>query len=491
MDDEKACAVCRGPTSSRKNPIVFCDGKDCDIPVHKRCYDIDVVPEGSWFCQRCEDNIVPNQTRMLCCPNNDGAVKRSAVANRYIHIVCAAWCDGIITSKEPWDYNPRASGGYDGKDCYICKKRYGFCIQCDHSPLGQSRCQRWFHVSCAIKTSLIHPIYPKPENSRVRCAQHKVELKRQSESVSSSVSKRRRIVPKSISFMLNEQSDSEESQSESSENESSTEDVDMKNRRKRSINRSSDEESKGRKPKKDLLSPRSTAMNKFAEMRNKKQQQRNEIARASLSSTASNASNASVASQDREREDTSASQRNHLNQITNSDEASNLTITNGSARESIMPSKFTHHKEDAVENQNEITSKSSLHETNSLLLQLNELQRQLLEKEREASRLRNSMQTEREQKRTEMEMIRQEQQRATTRLRTLRSHFSVILAHLNLRLPTAGAFDPNNVDDYVRELRDIILRSQVDRTYRDRVISRVIDELNLSNNGSCSNGGLS
>lgn len=30
------------------------------------CYDIDEVPEDSWYCQRCEDDVEPSQTVKLC-----------------------------------------------------------------------------------------------------------------------------------------------------------------------------------------------------------------------------------------------------------------------------------------------------------------------------------------------------------------------------------------------------------------------------------------
>ena len=39
-------------TSDDTNQIVFCDG--CDIAVHQDCYGIRMIPEGLWFCAKCE-----------------------------------------------------------------------------------------------------------------------------------------------------------------------------------------------------------------------------------------------------------------------------------------------------------------------------------------------------------------------------------------------------------------------------------------------------
>ena len=46
------CCVCADDTGYANNLLVYCDG--CDVAVHQGCYGIISVPEGDWFCRRCE-----------------------------------------------------------------------------------------------------------------------------------------------------------------------------------------------------------------------------------------------------------------------------------------------------------------------------------------------------------------------------------------------------------------------------------------------------
>lgn len=46
------CCVCADDTGSANNLLVYCDG--CDVAVHQGCYGIINVPDGDWFCRRCE-----------------------------------------------------------------------------------------------------------------------------------------------------------------------------------------------------------------------------------------------------------------------------------------------------------------------------------------------------------------------------------------------------------------------------------------------------
>lgn len=52
--DDIACAVCSGLDSKAKNPIIMCDGHDCDYAVHIKCHQLSTVPSGKWFCEVCE-----------------------------------------------------------------------------------------------------------------------------------------------------------------------------------------------------------------------------------------------------------------------------------------------------------------------------------------------------------------------------------------------------------------------------------------------------
>ncbi|KAE8450499.1 hypothetical protein EG329_006229 [Mollisiaceae sp. DMI_Dod_QoI] len=53
--EEESCQICAGLNSTKKNPILLCDG--CDFAVHQKCYDLEEFPEGDWFCKSCQPNI--------------------------------------------------------------------------------------------------------------------------------------------------------------------------------------------------------------------------------------------------------------------------------------------------------------------------------------------------------------------------------------------------------------------------------------------------
>jgi origin recognition complex subunit 4 len=53
-DDDAACAICSGLNTTKKNPIIFCDGEDCEYAAHRSCENLSIVPEGDWFCKDCQ-----------------------------------------------------------------------------------------------------------------------------------------------------------------------------------------------------------------------------------------------------------------------------------------------------------------------------------------------------------------------------------------------------------------------------------------------------
>ena len=48
------CCVCADDMGYGDNLLVYCDGEDCEVAVHQGCYGISNVPEGNWYCRRCE-----------------------------------------------------------------------------------------------------------------------------------------------------------------------------------------------------------------------------------------------------------------------------------------------------------------------------------------------------------------------------------------------------------------------------------------------------
>ena len=154
------CCVCLDETGWPDNQLVYCDGNGCTVAVHQACYGIISVPEGSWFCKRCESQ--ERQVRLKCelCPSKDGALKRTDNSG-WAHIVCALYIPevkfGNNSTMEPIRI---AEVPYERfqKSCYICEdkgdsmnaKGKGACISC-HYP----SCRRSFHVTCAQSSRLL------------------------------------------------------------------------------------------------------------------------------------------------------------------------------------------------------------------------------------------------------------------------------------------------------------------------------------------------
>jgi len=154
------CCVCLDETGWPDNALVYCDGAGCTVAVHQACYGIINVPDGSWFCKRCESQ--ERQVRLKCelCPSKDGALKRTDNSG-WAHIVCALYIPevkfGNNTTMEPIRISEVPYERYQ-KSCYICEdkgdsmnaKGKGACISC-HYP----SCRRSFHVTCAQSTRLL------------------------------------------------------------------------------------------------------------------------------------------------------------------------------------------------------------------------------------------------------------------------------------------------------------------------------------------------
>ncbi|KAI7819272.1 PHD-zinc-finger like domain-containing protein [Gamsiella multidivaricata] len=159
--DETDCLICGSGKSFIKNQILFCDGPGCDIPVHQNCYGVAVVPEGNWYCQRCEDRIPVSNTPCCCCPQRTGAFKRTTVPNQYIHVACARFHPSLDETFDPIAFSPWLA---NKQTCSICKSDYGLCSEC-----SVESCTRAMHVTCAQKEGLV----TKGKGSQLFCDLHK------------------------------------------------------------------------------------------------------------------------------------------------------------------------------------------------------------------------------------------------------------------------------------------------------------------------------
>jgi hypothetical protein len=137
--------VCFNGDSLEDNPIVFCSG--CDIGVHQYCYGVPLIPEGDWFCQRCEARLDESQAPCVLCPKRGGALRRCADGQRWAHVTCALWTPETYLGVDPHAVDRSISlGAIEGVDdinsarmslrCEFCKKaREGALIQVGHRSL--------------------------------------------------------------------------------------------------------------------------------------------------------------------------------------------------------------------------------------------------------------------------------------------------------------------------------------------------------------------
>ncbi|KAG0192863.1 nuA3 HAT complex component nto1 [Apophysomyces sp. BC1034] len=135
---------------------MFCDGEEC--------YSVDEVPDGEWFCQRCEALKMKKPVHTLCCPMEGGAVRQSMIPGEFIHVVCAMWNKTIDFDTEPYEVT---KGQLDLDKCYICTQKNGLCVPCE-----DSSCSKYFHVTCAINSGIITAASSAPSSYSLFCAKH-------------------------------------------------------------------------------------------------------------------------------------------------------------------------------------------------------------------------------------------------------------------------------------------------------------------------------
>ncbi|KAK2705746.1 protein AF-10-like isoform X3 [Artemia franciscana] len=153
------CCVCADEQGWNENPLVYCDGSDCNVAVHQACYGIVSVPSGEWFCRRCESQEKSSKVRCELCPSRYGALKRADTGG-WAHVICALYIPevrfGNVSTMEPIIVAHIPPDRFE-KKCYICestgreaKAQSGACMQCN-----RSGCNRSFHVTCGQMEGLL------------------------------------------------------------------------------------------------------------------------------------------------------------------------------------------------------------------------------------------------------------------------------------------------------------------------------------------------
>lgn len=190
QDMDAVCDVCGDGEVTPENQILFCER--CNIAIHQRCYMIEKVPEGDYFCKVCrliedekdeknvKDTSIIKDTTMTkplpvscqLCPRKQGAFVRVNMSSpnpyrckstvkfdknnsillpknsQWVHVVCAKW-QGLnyVDSSFEMVENVSTLKNYflDQKiKCCLCKGMRGAYNKCSHKD-----CNNYMHITCA------------------------------------------------------------------------------------------------------------------------------------------------------------------------------------------------------------------------------------------------------------------------------------------------------------------------------------------------------
>ena len=128
-------------TTYEDNDIVYCEGSNCSVRVHQKCYGIEKIPKGKWVCDVCSASLSCETLKCELCPFTGGAYKKCN-GNNWVHVLCSVWTEGVVCYESDTDNvlpvfdisgcNPSRRG----LKCTVCNKRgNGVCIQVP--PLNQ------------------------------------------------------------------------------------------------------------------------------------------------------------------------------------------------------------------------------------------------------------------------------------------------------------------------------------------------------------------
>jgi hypothetical protein len=169
------------------NQILFCEA--CNVAVHQKCYGIDAVPDGDYFCKACrffqrdkkEDNKHNNNTAPLpisceLCPRKQGAFVRtqtevSFFASKrrkhrkkspssppphpnWVHVVCAKWQGQNYIDRPRFEMIENVAAvklhfRTMNMTCVLCNSSRGAFNPCRHT-----ECNNYVHVTCARSSGL-------------------------------------------------------------------------------------------------------------------------------------------------------------------------------------------------------------------------------------------------------------------------------------------------------------------------------------------------
>ena len=93
-EDDKLCSKCLQGHSPKYNPIMYCDGPDCEIALHKMCANLKRLPR-SFLCEPCEHNkfVFKGSRPMDCegCGSSQAYDPWELRAGRWFHNKCVGY----------------------------------------------------------------------------------------------------------------------------------------------------------------------------------------------------------------------------------------------------------------------------------------------------------------------------------------------------------------------------------------------------------------
>ena len=151
-EDDAVCQVCFDGLATVSNEVLFCER--CGMAVHQRCYGVPEIPEGDFFCDRCQylnkrqkrvQESVFKKTCCTVCGKKEGAMKR-ARGGRWIHLFCAQWTKGCIINDpiHMTDIELPKRNFRRVPICTLCNKGCGPVLACSHPG-----CLEEYHPYCA------------------------------------------------------------------------------------------------------------------------------------------------------------------------------------------------------------------------------------------------------------------------------------------------------------------------------------------------------
>lgn len=175
-EDEELCSVCGSGESAEDDAILICDG--CNAYAHQSCYSIQKVPEGDWFCARCQALRATNTLGMdqlsdthVCalCPSYGGAMwpvcgrlPAGVMQSRWVHAACAVWTPEarvVFSEDKEKDENgnpivhvdlSKLTASRTNLKCQECQQKGGGVVQC-----LSKKCMMGYHKTCAQRAKCI------------------------------------------------------------------------------------------------------------------------------------------------------------------------------------------------------------------------------------------------------------------------------------------------------------------------------------------------